>query len=105
MMKTSRVEIIVALSVAVAVLFFSTALGVVGYMYLNLDSQPHTDSGAPLAAVLMLFNSYVCLSVCNFVGLVVLLCSKVPVSRSTKIVMHFGGIAQIIPVIYWIFRD
>ena len=105
MMKTSRLEIIVALSVVLAVLFFLTALGVVGHMYLNLDSHPHTNSGAPLAAVLMLFNSYVCLSVCNFVGLVVLLCSKVPVFRSTKIVMYFGGVVQIIPVIYWIFRD
>ena len=104
MMKTSRVEIIVALSVALAVLFFSTALGVVGHMYLNLDSHPHTDSGAPLAAVLMLYSSYVCLSICNFVGLVVLLCSKAPVFRSTKIVMYFGGVAQMIPVIHWIFR-
>lgn len=105
MMKKSRIETIVVLSVALAVLFFSTALGVVGYMYLNLDSHPHTDSGAPLAAVLMLFNSYVFLSVCNFVAVVVLLCSKVPVFRSTKIVMYFGSVAQIIPVIYRVFYD
>ena len=48
---------IVAVTIFLGLLFFSTAAGIVGHMYLNLDSS--AGPAAPFTAVLMLFTPYI----------------------------------------------
>lgn len=91
--------------IGIGIFIFSVALVFATWMYLAFS--PSKGAGLTLIPGLILYATYIVLTLCNLVGGAVVYFSsedsKPPFSRGVKTVLFFGVIAQMLPVIYVIF--
>ena len=100
--KVGLTREVAVVCIGIGVFIFSVALVIVISMFLTFSSNE--GGGLTLVPVLMLFNGYIVLSICNLTGGLIIYFSsrnnKLPFSICTKTVFFCAAIAQVLPVIY-----
>lgn len=88
--------------IGIGIVIFLVAL--VGAIWMYLSFSPIEGAGLTLVPVLLLFNAYIVLSLCNLIGGLIFYFSsennKRSPSRGTKAIFFFAAIAQALPIIY-----
>lgn len=101
-MKVGLTRRVAVVCIGIGTIIFILALVIAIWMFLSVS--PNEGPGLTLVPVLIFFNAYILLSLCNLIGgLIIYFLSRkneCAYSRGAKIIFFFAAIAQVVPAVY-----